>query len=69
MKRNKNSPGASIRNTESISLNKGKWFEQKGKHGLHYNAVYEKLDELSCKYTPFQIVEIMELGVEQYKKE
>lgn len=66
--RNRNVVGATIKNTKAVSLNKGKWFEQKDRHGLHYNAVYEKLDELSCKYTPFQIVEIMELGVEQYKK-
>lgn len=66
MTRNKNLPGATIRNTKAVSLNKGKWFEQKGQHGLHYTAVYEKLDELSRKYTPFQIVEIMELGVKHY---
>lgn len=50
-------------------LNRGKWFDEKYDNGLHYNQVYEILDELTAEgFTPFQIQEILKLGREEYKK-
>lgn len=67
--KNKNSKGASIKNTPSQPLFKGRFFEQKQLSRIQYNAVYEALDELTVQgYTTMQIEEIIRLGLEQYKK-
>lgn len=51
------------------NISKYKWFEQRPDNGLHYNQVYELLDELSFEgFTPLQIQEIIRLGKLVYQE-
>lgn len=46
----------------------GKWLDCKRQTPLHSKQVYQLLDELVVKgYTALQILEIIELGIEQYE--
>ena len=49
--------------------NQASWFDQKHCNGLHYNAVYQKLDDLTNKgFTAMQIEEILNLGEKKFNK-
>ena len=70
MTKRRSCPGATIRNTESKLTSNGKCRGQsRYNSNIHYVQVYEELDELPQQgYNCFQIREILELSINEYKR-